>query len=54
MKGERFSLMKRFRSFKHAFNGLRILIIEEHNSRVHIAISVFVIILGDILTNITY
>ena len=32
---EKFSISKQIKSFKYAFNGLRILIREEHNSRVH-------------------
>jgi len=49
MKVEKFSLLNRLKSFKHAFNGLRILLREEHNSRVHFAISGLVIALGVLL-----
>ena len=35
MKNNRFSLRKRLKSFGFAFNGLVILLREEHNSRIH-------------------
>ncbi len=34
---KRFSLRERLRSFRHAFRGLRTLIKEEHNARIHLA-----------------
>ena len=43
MNSSKFSLLKRLKSFKYAFDGLRILIKEEHNSRVHIFIAICVI-----------
>ncbi len=43
---ERFSLRKRLKSFSFAFNGIRNLIIKEHNSRIHFIALVFVIGLG--------
>lgn len=46
MSPEKFSISKRFKSFKHAFNGLRILIREEHNSRVHFVATIVVTIAG--------
>lgn len=46
MKQQRFSVTKRLKSFKYAFNGLRILIREEHNARIHVLASVFVLIAG--------
>lgn len=49
MKEQRFSLSERLRSFKYAINGLRILIKEEHNSRIHLFASICVIIAGLIL-----
>lgn len=41
-----FSIRKRINSFKHAFNGLQILLIEEHNSRIHLVATILVIFLG--------
>uniref|UniRef100_UPI003217988E diacylglycerol kinase family protein n=1 Tax=uncultured Draconibacterium sp. TaxID=1573823 RepID=UPI003217988E len=46
MKHQRFSALKRLKSFKYAFNGLRILIKEEHNARIHLFASICVIIMG--------
>lgn len=46
-KGQtKFSIKKRIESLKYTFNGLKILIREEHNARIHLGISIFVIILG--------
>ena len=52
MTNKRFSIKDRIRSFKPAFNGLKILIQEEHNSRIHVFAAVCVIIAGFVL-NIT-
>lgn len=41
-----FSVRKRLSSFKYAFNGLKILIKEEHNARIHILATLFVITLS--------
>lgn len=46
MKHKKFSIIKRVYSFKHAFNGLRVLIKEEHNARIHLFASICVIIAG--------
>jgi len=46
MTKEKFSLAKRLKSFTHAFNGLKILIREEHNARIHIVAMVITILLG--------
>ena len=43
---EKFSIKKRIQSFGYALNGLKILITEEHNARIHLVVSVIVIILG--------
>lgn len=43
---QRFSPAKRFASFIHAFNGLRILLREEHNSWIHIAAALVAVVLG--------
>ena len=44
-----FSIHKRLKSFIFAFNGLKILLREEHNSWIHIAITICVIIAGFLL-----
>ena len=44
MKEEKFSIMNRLRSFIPAFNGLKILIKEEHNSRIHLLAAILVLI----------
>lgn len=44
MKEEKFSVLNRIRSFIPAFNGLKILIKEEHNSRIHLLAALLVII----------
>ena len=46
MKQKGFSISKRFKSFEYAFNGLKILIREEHNSRIHILGAMVVLIAG--------
>ena len=46
MKHKKFSIRKRLKSFKYAFNGLKILLIEEHNSWIHIFASLCVVIAG--------
>ena len=43
MKQEKFSIAKRLKSFTYAFNGLRILFREEHNSWIHLFATVCVI-----------
>ena len=44
-----FSISKRLKSFTYAFNGLKILVKEEHNSWIHIAITICVVIAGFLL-----
>ena len=46
MKQQNFSISKRIQSFKYAFNGLSILLREEHNSRVHFSAAICVCIAG--------
>ena len=46
MDQEKFSIVKRLKSFKYAFNGLRILIKEEHNARIHLFAAIGVVIAG--------
>ncbi len=41
-----FSIKNRLLSFKYAFNGLKILFTEEHNSRIHVLITIIVIVMG--------
>jgi len=43
MENSKFSLKNRFKSFKFAFNGLKILFKNEHNARIHLVITVLVI-----------
>ena len=45
---EKFSFIKRLVSFRYAFNGLKILIKEEHNARIHLFITFCVLIAGAI------
>lgn len=46
---QKFSVKKRFRSFKFAFAGLRTLWKEEHNFRIHSVAALLVLILGFLL-----
>lgn len=46
---EKFSLKKRSKSALYALNGLKILFLEEHNSRIHIAIVIVVVTAGFLL-----
>ncbi len=46
MKQQKFSLRKRIKSFGFALNGLKILIKEEHNFRIHLAAVLVVLIAG--------
>jgi diacylglycerol kinase len=46
MKNERFSIKKRIKSFGYAFNGLRIVVKEEHNARIHLFATICVIAAG--------
>ena len=41
-----FSISKRFKSFTYAFNGLKILLMEEHNSWIHLLAAMAVVIAG--------
>ncbi|MEI7424205.1 MAG: diacylglycerol kinase family protein [Prolixibacteraceae bacterium] len=43
MKNEKFSVRKRIRSFGYAFNGLKIMLKEEHNSRIHLFFTAIVV-----------
>ena len=46
---KKFSIKDRFKSFSYAFNGLKLLLKEEHNSRIHLAITITVLILSILL-----
>ena len=46
MKNQKFSIRERLKSFGFAFNGLKILIREEHNARIHLFAVVCVTIAG--------
>lgn len=46
MKQEKFSIAKRLKSFTYAFHGLRVLIKEEHNARIHLFATVCVVAAG--------
>jgi len=50
MSSKKFSLADRIRSFRYAFNGLRVLFREEHNAQVHLFITIVVIVLGAIFS----
>lgn len=46
MSSSKFSLVRQLKSFRHAYNGLKILFSEEHNARIHLAVTVLVALLG--------
>ena len=46
MKHQKFSVKKRIQSFKFAFKGLRMLVKEEHNFRIHLLATVLAIVFG--------
>jgi diacylglycerol kinase len=46
MREKKFSLRNRLYSFRFAFNGLKVLFLEEHNSRIHLVIALVVIMAG--------
>ncbi len=54
MKQQNFSISKRIKSFKYALKGLRILLTEEHNARVHLLASICVVSAGFIFSVSTY
>ena len=49
MKNDGFTLRKRLRSFRFAFNGIRLLIVKEHNAWIHCFAAVCVLIAGFVL-----
>ena len=46
MEQQKFSFKKRFESFKYAFSGLKLLLKIEHNSRIHLFVTICVVIAG--------
>lgn len=46
MNKQKFSIRKRLKSFKYAFNGLWILLRDEHNSRIHLFFAILTIFGG--------
>ncbi|HBG71202.1 MAG: diacylglycerol kinase [Bacteroidetes bacterium GWF2_43_63] len=54
MEEKRFSIAKRIKSFVFAFNGLRILFKEEHNSRIHLFATIIVLTAAIIFDVNTY
>ncbi len=46
MDTNRFSIKRRLKSFRYAFSGLRVLVKEEHNARIHLFATVCVIVMG--------
>ena len=46
MKREKFSIKNRLRSFGYAFNGLKVMFIDEHNSRIHLVAAILALALG--------
>ena len=49
MKKEKFSIRKRARSFLYAFIGIRTMLRDEHNSRIHVFAMICAVLLGFIL-----
>ncbi|MEM6846422.1 MAG: diacylglycerol kinase family protein [Bacteroidota bacterium] len=49
MSSKKFSSLDRIRSFRHAIDGLRVLFKEEHNARVHLIVTILVLVLGVVL-----
>ncbi|MDF1691920.1 MAG: diacylglycerol kinase family protein [Zhongshania sp.] len=45
-RGSKFSLLDRFSSLRDALNGLGILIVEQHNARIHLFAAICVVALG--------
>ena len=50
MQQSKFSVRKRMKSFAFAFNGLKVLIKEEHNFRIHLVAAVCAVVFGVVLS----
>ena len=46
MKNEKFSIRKRIKSFGYAFAGIKLMLREEHNARIHVVAAVVAVALG--------
>ena len=46
MTSEKFSIIKRIKSFSHAFRGLVVLLKEQHNARIHLVAAIIVTFMG--------
>ena len=46
MKNEKFSIRKRIKSFGYAFAGIKVMLREEHNARIHVVAAVVAMALG--------
>ena len=42
----KFSVKERLKTFIHTFRGLKVLFVEEHNARIHLSVSVLVVVFG--------
>ena len=42
----KFSFMLRMKSFTHAWSGIKTMLVTEHNSRIHLAFTISVLVLG--------
>ena len=49
MNNKRFNIGDRLKSFKFAFNGIRVLFVNEHNAWIHLVAALLVIIAGIVL-----
>ena len=54
MKHEKFSIKSRLKSFVYAINGLKVLLKEEHNSRIHLIAAIGAIVLSLVLQISTF
>lgn len=46
MNQEKFSIYKRLKSIVYALNGIKIVIVEEHNARIHLISAIIVVLAG--------
>jgi diacylglycerol kinase (ATP) len=45
-RDQKFSVIDRFKSFKHAFNGIRLFFVEGHNARIHLLAAILVVVMS--------